>query len=196
MDFKIFRHNLAKYITDNGNATIEITPVEDFTLISINNVHVYAIPYGLLKYEALLEIEKQGKLTELLENTITGIGNSRFIVSRRKAVKELSNYANDEQNGLLVQSLIQVLNDNDSNEMLVEDYQALIKNAVEKAPFDVSDQYKEYLKFGRVLNPEIHKAVIPALIDLMKQLQKNGILDEMQDPQLMMKRYQEGQKKQ
>ena len=74
-----------------------------------------------------------------------------------------------------------------------DEYADMINNIIEVGKLDIpNDMLKLINSLGKSINPEIHNLAIPTLIELVKQLDQSGILQEIKDPAEMMKNYREG----
>ena len=194
MKFTILRHNMSYYMTTMGDDSVEITPIERFTVIKVNS-NTYVLPYGLLKYQQLVEMNSKEPrdLNLMLEKVITGAGVTKYgydsdeIIQKCRSQKDVS-----EDFGVLrgvVASMVQ----SEDKLMSANDYHDLVNLAINKGKLKINPIEKsEIMHYGRTISPEIHNVALPAFIELIKQLSDQGILDSFEDPALMAKAYREG----
>lgn len=192
MKFNIYRHNVAYYGTELGDSYIEIIPIEDFTLIRVNN-DTFLFPYGLLKYDQLLEISQKepNDFVSMLEDVVTGAGVSKYGYDSKAILEQLPADTKGDT-AVLIQTLRNMLKKSDRL-LTKKDYTDMIANLISVGKLVIPlDEQKQLKQLGKSINPEIHNLAIPALIELMKQLKTSGLLDDLKDPAEMMKNYREG----
>lgn len=192
MKFNVYRHNVSYYGTQLGEDYVEIIPIEDFTIIRVNN-DTFMLPYGLLKYEQLLIMsEKEPKeFTQMLEDVITGAGVSKYGYDTKEIIDNLP-YHETGDIAVMLQTLKGMLEKLDRL-ITKDEYADMINNIIEIGKLNIpNDMLKLINNLGKSINPEIHNLAIPTLIELVKQLDQSGILQEIKDPAEMMKNYREG----
>lgn len=192
MKFNIYRHNVAYYGTELGNSYVEIIPIEDFTLIRVNN-DTFLFPYGLLKYDQLLEMSQKepNDFVSMLEDVVTGAGVSKYGYDSKAILEQLPADTKGDT-AVLIQTLRNMLKKSDRL-LTKKDYADMIANLISVGKLVIPiDEQKQLKQLGKSINPEIHNFAIPALIELMKQLKTSGLLDDLKDPAEMMKNYREG----
>lgn len=192
MKFNVYRHNVSYYGTQLGEDYVEIIPIEDFTIIRVNN-DTFMLPYGLLKYEQLLVMsEKEPKeFTQMLEDVITGAGVSKYGYDTKEIIDNLPHHESGDI-AVMLQTLKGMLEKSDRL-ITKDEYAGMINNIIEIGKLNIpNDMLKLINSLGKSINPEIHNLAIPTLIELVKQLDQSGILQEIKDPAEMMKNYREG----
>lgn len=192
MKFNVYRHNVSYYGTQLGEDYVEIIPIEDFTIIRVNN-DTFMLPYGLLKYEQLLIMsEKEPKeFTQMLEDVVTGAGVSKYGYDTKEIIDNLPHHESGDI-AVMLQTLKGMLEKSDRL-ITKDEYAGMINNIIEIGKLNIpNDMLKLINSLGKSINPEIHNLAIPTLIELVKQLDQSGILQEIKDPAEMMKNYREG----
>lgn len=192
MKFNVYRHNVSYYGTQLGEDYVEIIPIEDFTIIRVNN-DTFMLPYGLLKYEQLLVMsEKEPKeFTQMLEDVVTGAGVSKYGYDTKEIINNLPHHESGDI-AVMLQTLKGMLEKSDRL-ITKDEYANMINNIIEIGKLDIPDDMLKLINsLGKSINPEIHNLAIPTLIELVKQLDQSGILQEIKDPAEMMKNYREG----
>lgn len=192
MKFNVYRHNVSYYGTQLGEDYVEIIPIEDFTIIRVNN-DTFMLPYGLLKYEQLLVMsEKEPKeFTQMLEDVVTGAGVSKYGYDTKEIIDNLPHHESGDI-AVMLQTLKGMLEKSDRL-ITKDEYAGMINNIIEIGKLNIpNDMLKLINSLGKSINPEIHNLAIPTLIELVKQLDQSGILQEIKDPAEMMKNYREG----
>lgn len=192
MKFNIYRHNVSYYGTQLGEDYVEIIPIEDFTIIRVNN-DTFMLPYGLLKYEQLLAMsEKEPKeFTQMLEDVVTGAGVSKYGYDTKEILDNLPHYETGDI-AVMLQTLESML-ENSDRLITKNEYMDMISSIIKVGKLVIPDDMLRLInKLGKSINPEIHNLAIPVLIELIKQLDQSGILQDIKDPAKMMKNYREG----
>ena len=197
MKFSIYRHNISYYITEMGEDSVEFIPVENFTMIKVND-HTYVLPYGLLNYDTLYKFSQRepDTLVSMLESNITGAGVSKYGYDTRNLLDEIPNPSDKTTSDYRI--LIKVLKSQlESANPLINgtEYRSMIDTTIQTGNLklaNMEDIKDSLLKYGKSISPEIHNLAIPAFIELVKQLKAQGILDDIKDPVLMIKNYQRG----
>lgn len=192
MKFNIYRHNVSYYGTQLGEDYVEIIPIEDFTIIRVNN-DTFMLPYGLLKYEQLLAMsEKEPKeFTQMLEDVVTGAGVSKYGYDTKEILNNLPHYETGDI-AVMLQTLESML-ENSDRLITKNEYMDMISSIIKVGKLVIPDDMLRLInKLGKSINPEIHNLAIPTLIELIKQLDQSGILQDIKDPAEMMKNYREG----
>ncbi len=196
MKFQLVHRSQNYYYTEIKHKGIEIIPVANCTVVKIDK-STFVLPYGMVDYQDLLNVEKNTDINQLktmLTETISGVGCSIYGVDVQQVTNTLTSKTdNDPTHEVLSQTLLELLEDKDSQVILFSEYQDLIENIIETGDLDVDNDFEGWLlSLGKVTSPLITDYLIPALIDLIHQLDKSGILNDLQDPVQMMKNYREG----
>lgn len=197
MKFSIYRHNISYYITEMGEDSVEFIPVENFTMIKVND-NTYVLPYGLLNYDTLYKFSQRepDTLVSMLESNITGAGVSKYGYDTRNLLDEIPDPSDKTTSDYRI--LIKVLKSQlESANPLINgtEYRSMIDTTIQTGNLKLANMEAikdSLLQYGKSISPEIHNLAIPAFIELVKQLKAQGILDDIKDPALMVKNYQRG----
>lgn len=188
-------HAVNYYYTEMGETSVEFIPVENCTVIKVND-STFVLPYGTVDYESLLKVNNHNpnELVEMLEKVVSGVGTSKYGVDTAEVVNKLKNAnfdLSDEE--LLSQTLQGLLNDSPNHDISVSEYHKLIDDILEAGNLKiVDDELISWLKsLGKTINPLLSGYVFPAFTELMKQLEQSGLLQDIKDPAATMKRYRE-----
>lgn len=196
MKFNVMHHAVNYYYTEMGETSVEFIPVENCTVIKVND-STFVLPYGTVDYENLLKLEEHDKLTGLLEKVIGGIGISKYSIGVKEASDELNQIHSlssaETPFNLLVSALQGLLQDSDKRVMSIEDYHDLVDDVNKTGNLGLTQlELSNVYNAGKITNPMISGYLIPAFVELVKQLDKSGLLEDIKDPALTMKRYREG----
>lgn len=196
MKFNVMHHAVNYYYTEMGETSVEFIPVENCTVIKVND-STFVLPYGTVDYENLLKLEEHDKLTGLLEKVIGGIGISKYSIGVKEASDELNQIHSlssaETPFNLLVSALQGLLQDSDKRVMSIEDYHDLVDDVNKTGNLGLTQlELSNVYNAGKIINPMISGYLIPAFVELVKQLDKSGLLQDIKDPALTMKRYREG----
>lgn len=196
MKFNVMHHAVNYYYTEMGETSVEFIPVENCTVIKVND-STFVLPYGTVDYENLLKLEEHNKLTGLLEKVIGGVGVSKYAVGTKEAQEELNHVQTitsaETPFALLVSALQGLLKDSGELSMSVKDYHDLVDDVNKTGNLGLTQlELSSVYNAGRIINPMISGYLIPAFVELIKQLDKSGLLQDIKDPALTMKRYREG----
>lgn len=188
MKFTVYPHRVSYYMTQVDDDVVEFIPVEDFTLIKVND-KTYSLPYGLKDYKALVQAKKEDQLEDVLSQVITGIGNSKYEIDTDRVLTQLNLDDGEGDLYVLKRTLLNQLKSVHQHWSLTQ-YKKTLKNLIDLGNLVVDNQYLEELShLGRVLNSDITERVYPCFSELLDQLDNSGFLDEVRDPKLMMKNY-------
>lgn len=188
MKFTVYPHRVSYYMTQVDDDVVEFIPVEDFTLIKVND-KTYSLPYGLKDYKALVQAKKEDQLEDVLSQVITGIGNSKYEIDTDRVLAQLNLDDGEGDLYVLKRTLLNQLKSVHQHWSLTQ-YKETLKNLIDLGNLVVDNQYLEELShLGRVLNSDITERVYPCFSELLDQLDNTGFLDEVRDPKLMMKNY-------
>lgn len=188
MKFTVYPHRVSYYMTQVDNDVVEFIPVEDFTLIKVND-KTYSLPYGLKDYKALVQAKKENQLEDVLSQVITGVGNSKYEIDTDRVLTQLNLDDGEGDLYVLKRTLLNQLKSVHQHWSLTQ-YKKTLKNLIDLGNLVVDNQYLEELShLGRVLNSDITERVYPCFSELLDQLDNSGFLDEVRDPKLMMKNY-------
>lgn len=195
MKFNVMHHAVNYYYTEMGETSVEFIPVENCTVIKVND-STFVLPYGTVDYESLLKLEEHDKLTGLLEKVIGGIGISKYAIGVKEASDELNQIHSlssaETPFNLLVSALQGLLQDSDKRVMSIEDYHDLVDDVNKTGNLGLTQlELSNVYNAGKITNPMISGYLIPAFVELVKQLDKSGLLQDIKDPALTMKRYRE-----
>lgn len=196
MKFNVMHHAVNYYYTEMGETSVEFIPVENCTVIKVND-STFVLPYGTVDYKNLLKLEEHNKLTGLLEKVIGGIGISKYAIGVKEASDELnrihSQSSAETPFNLLVSALQGLLQDSDKRVMSIEDYHELVDDVNKTGNLGLTQlELSNVYNVGKITNPMISGYLIPAFVELIKQLDESGLLQDIKDPALTMKRYREG----
>ena len=145
MKFNIYRHNVAYYGTELGDSYVEIIPIEDFTLIRVNN-DTFLFPYGLLKYDQLLEMSQKepNDFVGMLEDVVTGAGVSKYGYDSKAILEQLPADTKGDT-AVLIQTLRNMLKESDRL-LTKKDYIDMIANLISVGklviPIDEQKQFQ------------------------------------------------------
>lgn len=188
MKFTVYPHRVSYYMTQIDDDVVEFIPVEDFTLIKVND-KTYSLPYGLKDYKALVQAKKEDQLEDVLSQVITGIGNSKYEIDTDRVLAQLNLDDGEGDLYVLKRTLLNQLKSVHQHWSLTQ-YKETLKNLIDLGNLVIDNQYLEELShLGRVLNSDITERVYPCFNELLDQLDNSGFLDEVRDPKLMMKNY-------
>ena len=195
MKFNAMHHSINYYYTEMGDYSVEIIPVENCTVAKVNN-KTFVLPYGTVDYENLLKINKHNpnELVEMLKRVVGGVGTSKYGVDTAEVIDELKKATFDlSDEELLSQTLQGLLNDSPNHDISVSEYHKLIDDILEAGNLNIiDDELIGWLKsLGKTINPLLSGYLFPAFTELMKQLEQSGLLQDIKDPAVTMKRYRE-----
>lgn len=193
MKFSILRHNMSYYLTTLGDKSLEFIPVEKFTVIKCDD-NTYVLPYGILQYAKLVKMNQaQPKdLMDMLLNVITGAGTSKYDYKTSEIIKHCNAQGKNGDFEVIGQVLANLLNDYPDC-ISVQDYQNLIKQAIKMGNLNLSEDDLHTLnQYGKEYRNELTSLVLPAFIELIKQLDQQGILSSFADPETMVQNSREG----
>lgn len=194
MKFTILRHNMSYYMTTMGDDSVEITPIERFTVIKVNS-NTYVLPYGLLKYQQLVEMNNKEPrdLNLMLEKVITGAGVTKYGYDSDKIIQKCRSQKDVSEDFGVLRGVVASMVQSENKLISASNYHDLVNLAISKGKLKINPIEKsEIMHYGRTISPEIHNIALPAFIELIKQLSDQGILDSFEDPALMAKAYREG----
>lgn len=193
MKFSILRHNMSYYLTTLGDKSLEFIPVEKFTVIKCDD-NTYVLPYGILQYAQLVKMNQaQPKdLMSMLLNVITGAGTSKYDYKTSEIIKHCNAQGKQGDFEIIGHVLANLLNDYPEY-ISVQDYQDLIQQAIKTGNLNINEDDLHTLKqYGKEYSNELTSLVLPAFIELIKQLDKQGILSSFADPETMVQNSREG----
>lgn len=193
MRFNLMAKNLTTYFTELNEQPIQIEPLEEVTFIQLDQ-HKYVVPYGLQNYKMLSEQMKKNahNVQELFSKTIKALNVNPYGHVVAKLREELAKIAQKVTGDELV--LVQVLNNylDDSEEAMInqDSWQGLIQDTFQAGGLTISDSLLAKLyEVAKQESPEIHNDILPTLMELIKQIDQQGILDDLIDPTQMLKDY-------
>lgn len=197
MKFQLVHRSQNYYYTEIKDKGIEIIPVANCTVVKVDK-ETFVLPYGMVDYQDLVEVEKNtstNQLKAMLTEVTTAVGTSRYGTDTQQVVNTLKSNTklnDDPTHEVLGRTLQEMLADQGSQIILFSQYQKLIENIIETGDLDVDNEFEGWLlSLGKVTSPLITDNLIPAMIDLIHQLDQSGILKDMKDPVTMMKNYRE-----
>ena len=182
MKFNAMRHNTSYYMTSMGDVDVQIIPIENFSVIKVDK-DTYFIPFGLENYKALREMGNT-QLHKTLEKTIAGAGVSKYGYDRDLLIKKIEEVNVEDSIFNVILGVLENELKSLPNHILTKKHLVQLINFI----FDAGDLTP------KVVNNNIKAYAIPALLDLMKQLDESGILDDIMDPKAMLKKYSERMK--
>lgn len=189
------RHNTSYYMTTMGDVDVQIIPIENFSVIKVDN-DTYFIPFGLENYKALREMGNT-QLHETLEKTIAGAGVSKYGYDRDLLIKKIEEVNVEDSIFNVILGVLENELKSLPNHTLTKKHLVQLINFIFDAGDLTPDQHIiNYILdlTPKVVNNNIKAYAIPALLDLMKQLDESGILDDIMDPKAMLKKYSERMK--
>lgn len=195
MKFNAMHHSTNYYYTEMGDYSVEIIPVENCTVAKVND-KTFVLPYGTVDYENLLKVNEHNPkdLTEMLEKVVSGVGTSKYGVDTEIVVDKLNSInMNLSDENLLSETLQGLLKDSPDHDISVAEYHKLIDDILEAGKFSTIDpNLIDWIKsLGKTANPLLSSYLFPAFVELMKQLEQSGLLQDIKDPAATMKRYRE-----
>lgn len=193
MKFSILRHNMSYYLTNLGDKSLEFIPVEKFTVIKCDN-DTYVLPYGILQYAQLVKMNQaQPKdLMAMLLNVVTGAGVSKYDYKTSETIKHCNAQGKTGDFEVIGHVIANLLNDY-PDYISMQDYHDLIQQAIKMGNLKISDHEMQQLKgYGKEYNHDLTSLVLPAFIELIKQLDQQGILSSFADPETMVQNSREG----
>lgn len=195
MKFNAMHHSTNYYYTEMGDYSVEIIPVENCTVAKVND-KTFVLPYGTVDYENLLKVNEHNPkdLTEMLEKVVSGVGTSKYGVDTEIVVDKLNSInMNLSDENLLSETLQGLLKDSPDHDISVAEYHKLIDDILEAGKFSTIDpNLIDWIKsLGKTANPLLSGYLFPAFVELMKQLEQSGLLQDIKDPAATMKRYRE-----
>lgn len=195
MKFNAMHHSTNYYYTEMGDYSVEIIPVENCTVAKVND-KTFVLPYGTADYESLIKVNEHNpkELVGMLEKVVSGVGTSKYGVDTQAVIDKLSqaemNYSDEE---LLSQTLQGLLKDTPNHDISVFEYHKLIDDILEAGNIKIiDDEIINWIKsLGKTTNPLLSGYLFPAFVELMKQLEQSGLLQDIKDPAATMKHYRE-----
>lgn len=195
MKFNAMHHSTNYYYTEMGDYSVEIIPVENCTVAKVND-KTFVLPYGTADYESLIKVNEHNpkELVGMLEKVVSGVGTSKYGVDTQAVIDKLSqtemDYSDEE---LLSQTLQGLLKDTPNHDISVFEYHKLIDDILEAGNIKIADsEIINWIKsLGKTTNPLLSGYLFPAFVELMKQLEQSGLLQDIKDPAATMKHYRE-----
>ena len=159
MKFNVMHHAVNYYYTEMGETSVEFIPVENCTVIKVND-STFVLPYGTIDYESL----------------IGGIGISKYAIGVKEASDELNQIHSlssaETPFNLLVSALQGLLQDSDKRVMSIEDYHDLVDDVNKTGNLGLTQlELSNVYNVGKITNPMISGYLIPAFVELVKQLE-------------------------
>lgn len=192
MRFNLMSKAKTTYITELNDKPIQVDPIDNVTLVQVDD-HIYTLPYGLKQFKQFAgQLEKNPETVQtLFESTIKPINTSRYGNDVNAFTSLAKSFlTNNEDAIVLVNVISNILVERNLPMINHKDLVDLINNAVQTGGLKVSkSEIKEISEIGRTASPEIHNDVIPVLIELIKQLDQQGILNDLDDIKAMMDAY-------
>ena len=195
MKFNAMRHNTSYYMTSMGDVAVQIVPIENFSVIKVDK-DTYFIPFGLENYKALREMGNT-QLHKTLEKTIAGAGVSKYGYDRDLLISKIKEVDVEDSTLNVILGVLENELKSISDHVLTKKHLVQLIDFIFDAGDLTPDQHIiNYILdlTPKVVNNNIKAYAIPALLDLMKQLDESGILDDIMDPKAMLKKYSERMK--
>lgn len=186
--------NRTIYFTELNEKPIQIQPLEDVTVIILDN-HKYVIPYGLYTYKQLAKqlAKNSHDVDQLFKATIKTLNVSPYGHDLNKLLarlNELKKEASKEDALVFYGVVINALTDYQTPMIDHEEWKNLVDDVIETGNLELPPS--AWYDLEKQESPEIHNEVIPTLMELIKQVDEQGLLDDLTNPGEMLQAYYEG----
>lgn len=194
MRFNLMSKNRTIYFTELNEKPIQIQPLEEVTFIILGD-HKYVVPYGLDTYKQLANqlAKNSHDVDQLFKATIKTLNVSPYGHDVDKLILRLSDLKDQaEKKDALVfyRVVINMLSDYQTPMIDHVDWEEMVDNVIETGNLELSPS--AYYDLEKQESPEIHNEIIPTLMELIKQVDQQGLLDDLTDPTEMLRAYYEG----
>lgn len=194
MRFNLMSKNRTIYFTELNEKPIQIQPLEEVTFIILGD-HKYVIPYGLDTYKQLANqlAKNSHDVDQLFKATIKVLNVSPYGHNVDKLIlhlNELKEQAEKEDALVFYGVMINALSDYQTPMIDHEEWKDLVDDIIETGNLELSPS--AFYDLEKQESPEIHNEIIPTLMELIKQVDQQGLLDDLSDPTEMLKAYYEG----
>ena len=194
MRFNLMSKNRTIYFTELNEKPIQIQPLEEVTFIILGD-HKYVIPYGLDTYKQLANqlAKNSHDVDQLFKATIKVLNVSPYGHNVDKLIlhlNELKEQAEKEDALVFYGVIINALSDYQTPMIDHEEWKDLVDDIIETGNLELSPS--TFYDLEKQESPEIHNEVIPTLMELIKQVDQQGLLDDLTDPTEMLRAYYEG----
>lgn len=186
--------NRTIYFTELNEKPVQIQPLEEVTFIILGD-HKYVIPYGLDTYKQLANqmAKNSHDVDQLFKATIKVLNVSPYGHNVDKLVlrlSELKEEAESEDALVFYGVIINALSDYQTPMIDHEEWKKLVDDVIETGNLGLPPS--AWYDLEKQESPEIHNEVIPTLMELIKQVDQQGLLDDLTNPAEMLKAYYEG----
>lgn len=194
MRFNLMSKNRTIYFTELNEKPIQIQPLEEVTFIILGD-RKYVVPYGLDTYKQLANqlAKNSHDVDQLFKATIKTLNVSPYGHDVDKLIlrlNELKEQAEKEDALVFYGVIINALSDYQTPMIDHEEWEDLVDNVIETGGLELSPS--AFYDLEKQESPEIHNEIIPTLMELIKQVDQQGLLDDLTDPTEMLRAYYEG----
>ena len=194
MRFNLMSKNRTIYFTELNEKPVQIQPLEEVTFIILGD-HKYVIPYGLDTYKQLAkQMAKNSRdVDQLFKATIKVLNVSPYGHNLNKLVlrlNELKEQVSTDDELVFIGVMINALTDYQTPMLDHEEWKKLVDNIIETGSLNVDPT--AWYELEKQESPEIHNEIIPTLMELIKQVDQQGLLDDLTNPAEMLQAYYEG----
>lgn len=194
MRFNLMSKNRTIYFTELNEKPIQIQPLEEVTFIILGD-HKYVIPYGLDTYKQLAKqlAKNSYDVDQLFKATIKTLNVSPYGHSLNNllaTLNDLKTQATTDDEVVFIGVMINALTDYQTPMLDHDEWKKLVDDIIETGNLKVEPT--DWYGLEKQESPEIHNEIIPTLMELIKQVDQQGLLDDLTDPTEMLKAYYEG----
>ena len=194
MRFNLMSKNRSLYFTELNEKPVQIQPLEEVTFIILDD-HKYVVPYGLNTYKQLAKqlAKNSFDVDQLFKTTIKALNVSPYGHNLNKLLtrlSELKTQVTTDDDLVFIGVMINALTDYQTPMLDHEEWKKLVDDIIETGNLMVDPT--TWYGLEKQESPEIHNEVIPTLMELIKQVDQQGLLDDLTDPTEMLQAYYEG----